>query len=125
VSNLAEVLQPLLARCRSEIRAAKEQTLPQAEQDGSSSQALAQEPTPPLPHPGTWKQQAPQQMHRAYQARQKEREDRFAQIIELRTLGMKQTEIAKRGGMGDACRPHLAQKWWGSGPQTSRPLQCF
>jgi len=56
-----------------------------------------------LPHPDTWKQQTPQQMQRAYQARQKEREDRIKQITELRALGMKQADIAKRVGMSERC----------------------
>lgn len=103
VRNLSEVLQPLLARCRTEIRHAKQETGAEAEKEQPSSELASPEPTRTLPHPDTWKQQPPQQMQRAYQARQREREDRFKQITELRDLGMKQADIAKRVGMSERC----------------------
>lgn len=89
--NLADVLEQLLARCRAEIRQEEQARLLE----------LAASPPHPLPHPTTWKQQPPQQMERKYQAHRSEREDRFQQIMALRSQGLFFAEIAKRVGMGE------------------------
>jgi transposase len=91
VRNLADVLEQLLARCRAEIRQRQQELFPE----------LPASPARPLPHPKTWKQLPPQQMERKYQAHRSEREDRFRQIMELRSQGMLFAAIAKRVGMGE------------------------
>lgn len=119
VKNLAEVLQPLLARCRTEIRQAKQAEGLTPEQDSCSSELIPPEPARTLPHPDTWKQQPPQQMLRAYQARQAEREDLFEQITQLRAQGMKLADISKRVGKSERCmRSWLKQK---GTPEHKRP----
>lgn len=89
VRNLADMLQLLLARCRSEIRQANQGVLPEYEES----------PPRAFPSPETWKQEPPQQMIRTYQAHQAQREDRFGQVIFWRAQGMKQADIAKRVGL--------------------------
>jgi transposase len=91
VRNLADVLEQVLARCRAEIRQGQQELLPE----------LAASLLRPLPHPKTWKQQPPQQVERKYQAHRSEREDRFQQIMALRSQGLFFAEIAKRVGMGE------------------------
>jgi transposase len=119
VRNLSEVLQPLLARCRTEIRHAKQTERSTPEQEACSSEPLPPEPTRTLPHPDTWKQEPPQQMLRAYQARQAEREDLFEQITQLRAQGMKLADITKRVGKSERCiRTWLKQK---GAPSHKRP----
>lgn len=119
VRNLAEVLQLLLARIRSEIRRADTAAL--------LSQRKEPEPAPArtLPDPATWKQEPPAQMVRKYQARQQEREDRFQQAKELRAAGMKQAEIAKRMSIAE----RTVRKWLKaeSSPSHRRPTRrsCF
>jgi transposase len=92
VRNLADALEQLLARCRSELRLAQHERLPED---------LPTEPTRSLPHPRTWRQQPPQQMERKYQAHRSEREERFRQIMALRSRGLFFAEIARRVGMGE------------------------
>lgn len=74
VRNLADALEQLLARCRSELRQAQHERVPEG---------LAA-PARPLPHPKTWQQQPPQQMEREYQVHRTEREERFRHIMLLR-----------------------------------------
>jgi DNA-directed RNA polymerase specialized sigma24 family protein len=91
---LAKVLQLLLARCQAEMLQTEQESLVEGEEPP---------PQPPraLPHPGTWRPHPPQQMERAHQAGQAEREVRFRQITSLRSQGMKLAEIAKRVGMSE------------------------
>jgi transposase len=95
VRNIAEVLQLLLARIRSEIRRAGSAALVEHLKNAEPA------PMRTLPDPTSWKQDPPAQMVRKYQARQQEREDRFQQIQELRAAGMKQTDIAERVGIAE------------------------
>jgi transposase len=119
VKNLADVLQPLLARCRTEIRHSKQAVSPDAQQDALPSEHVPPEPIRMLPHPDTWKQQLPQQMLRVYQAHQAEREDLYAQMTELRAQGMKLADIVKRVGKSERCiRTWLKQ---GGAPEHKRP----
>jgi transposase len=92
VRNLADALEQLLARCRSELRQAQHERV---------SESLAAAPARPLPHPKTWQQQPPQQMERKYQAHRTEREERFRHIMLLRAEGLFFAEIARRVGMGE------------------------
>jgi transposase len=92
VRNLANALEQLLARCRSELRQAQHERVPEG---------LAAAPARPLPHPKTWQQQPPQQMERKYQVHRTEREERFRHIMLLRAQGLFFAEIAKRVGMGE------------------------
>ncbi len=94
VRNLADVVELLLARCRTDIRRANQVSLPEDDLPLSK-------PVPTLPHPQTWRQHPPHQMERAYQARQAQREDRFRQISALRAQGMKLTDIASHAGMSE------------------------
>jgi transposase len=91
VRNLAGALEQLLARCRSELRQAQHERVPEG---------LAA-PARPLPHPKTWQQQPPQQMERKYQVHRTEREERFRHIMLLRAQGLFFAEIARRVGMGE------------------------
>ncbi|HEY7415894.1 MAG TPA: ISL3 family transposase, partial [Ktedonobacteraceae bacterium] len=91
VRNLAEVLQVILARCRTEIC--------RAHQHAVLEPARAEEIPTPLPTPHTWQQRTPAVVGRRHQARQASRDDRYTQILSLRALGLKQTEIAARVGM--------------------------
>jgi transposase len=95
VKNLAEVLQVLLARCRSEIR----QAAPQQEEP-PRPQTQEKEP-PPLPTAQTWQQRTPPQVERRHQARQASRDDQYCQISELRACGLTYVEIAERVGMAE------------------------
>jgi transposase len=119
VRNLSEVLQPLLARCRTEIRRAKQEESSEGVQDALPSEQVPPEPTRMLPHPDTWKQQPPQQMLRAYQARQREREDLFCHMTELRAQRMKLADIAKHVGKSERC----VRAWLkhGGAPEHKRP----
>jgi transposase len=92
VRNLADALEQLLARCRSELRQAQHERVPEG---------LAAAPARPLPHPKTWQQQPPQQVERKYQVHRTEREERFRHIMLLRAQGLFFAEIAKRVGMGE------------------------
>jgi transposase len=92
VRNLADALEQLLARCRSELRQGQHERLPE---DCPASPARS------LPHPKTWRQQPPHQMERKYQAHRTEREERFRQIMLLCSHGLFFAEIANRVGMGE------------------------
>jgi transposase len=113
VRNLAEVLKLLLARCRAEIRRSEQNALSEPEEKASG------EPPRTLPSPATWKQKPPQQMVRVYQANLAQREDRFQQVVSLRTRGMKQADIAKRVGISE----RTVRKWLKAGalPSYRRP----
>jgi transposase len=56
VRNLADALQPLLARCRTEHRQTKQERAP------AQSESVPQ--PRPLPHPDTWRQHSPGQVER-------------------------------------------------------------
>lgn len=112
VRNLAEVLELFLARCRTDIRRASQARLPE-------DIPPPLEAVPALPAPQTWQQHPRQQMQRAYQARQAQREDRYRQIAALRAQGMKHTDIAKQAGMSErSVRTWLKQ---GAAPLHRRP----
>jgi transposase len=91
VRNLADALQQVLARCRTEMRQRQQERFPE----------LPASPARSLPHPKTWKQQPPPHMERTYQAHRSEREERFRHIMELRAQGLFFSEIAKRVSMGE------------------------
>ncbi len=93
VHNLADALELLLARCRSEIRRASQERLPEDESLPEVSPVFL-----PL-SPQVWRQQPTQRAERAYHAHRAEREDRYRQISTLHARGMMQTEIARRVGM--------------------------
>src|SRR5581483_3039004 len=98
VRNLADALQPLLARCRTEHRQTKQERAP-------AQQEPVTQPRP-LPHPDTWRQHPPGQVERRYKANQEERETRFQQITTLRSQGLTMEEIGKRVGMGERTVRH-------------------
>jgi transposase len=93
VHNLAEALEPFLARCRTEIRRANQERLPE------------DEPLPeiaPVPLPSSqevWRQQPSSRSEHRYKAHQAEREDRYRQMAALRGQGMTHIEIAQRVGV--------------------------
>jgi transposase len=91
VRNLADVLQPLLSRCRTAHRQERN-PLPASEAERSSQPRV-------LPHPETWRPHSPQQVERRYQANQAERETRYQQIMQLRSQGLIMEEIGKQMGM--------------------------
>ena len=113
VRNLVDILKLLLARCRAEIRQSEQGALPVLEEP------VAKEPPRTLPSPATWKQEPPQQMVRKYQANLAQREDRFQQVVSLRTQGVKQADIAKRVGISE----RTVRKWLKAGalPSYRRP----
>ncbi len=92
VHNLADALELLLARCRTEIRQASQQTLPE-------DQPPPEELAPFLPPPQIWRQQPSSRAEHAYQAHRAEREDRYRQIAALHAHGMTQAAIARRVGV--------------------------
>jgi transposase len=93
VHNLAEALEPFLARCRTEIRRANQERLPE------------DKPLPeiaPVPLPSSqevWRQQPSSRSEHRYKAHQAEREDRYRQMAALRGQGMTHIEIAQRVGV--------------------------
>lgn len=112
VRNLADGLEQLLARCRTEIRRAVQGILPEEQSVPASS-------LPPLPSPEAWHLPPSSGNERAYQARCREREDRYRQIAALRAHGMTQAAIAKRMGVSIyQVRTWLRQ---GAAPMHRRP----
>lgn len=93
VRNLADALQPLLARCRTEHRQEQSPT------PASETEAPSQSRT--LPHPETWRPHSPQQVERRYQANQEERETRYQQIVQFRAQGLLMEEIGQQVGMSE------------------------
>jgi transposase len=93
VRNLAEILQKILAHCRSEIRQPEAHLL-QAQQERET-------PARPLPLSATWQQRTPPHIEVAHQARQASRDDRFRQMTALRAYGLTQAEVANRMGMSE------------------------
>src|SRR5205814_10387568 len=87
VRNLAEVLQKILAHCRTEIR--------QADADQLLPPKAAGDPARALPTPATWQQRTPPHIEVAHQARQASRDDRFRQMTALRAQGLTHAAIAK------------------------------
>ena len=92
IHNLAETLEALLARCRTEIRRANQEILPE-------DQPPPEKQTPSLPLPQTWRQQPSSRAERLYEAHQAEREYRYRQIVALRRQGMTHAAIAQRVGV--------------------------
>jgi transposase len=93
VHNLVEALEPFLARCRTEIRRANQEHLPEDEplpEMAPIALPLSQE---------VWRQQPSSRSEHIYQAHQAEREDRYRQMAALRRQGMTHTEIARRVGV--------------------------
>ena len=105
VHNLVEALEPFLARCRTELRRANQERLPEDE--------LLPELSPvPLPSsPQVWRQQPSSRSEHIYEAHQAEREDRYRQIAALRGQGMTYTEIARRVGVS----PYKVRAWLKAG----------
>jgi transposase len=93
VHNLADALELFLARCRTEIRRASQERLPEDE----PLPEVSLPSLPPTAH--LWRPQPTQRAERAYHAHRAEREDRYRQISALRAQGMMQTEIARRVGI--------------------------
>ena len=93
VRNLADALELLLARCRTEIRRGSQERLPEDELLPEAS------PVSLPPSAQVWRQQPTQRAERAYHAHRAEREDRYRQLSALHAQGMMQTEIARRVGI--------------------------
>jgi transposase len=93
VRNLADVLQPLLARCRTAHQRTGE-SLPSEEET-----SLADPPS--LPHPDAWRQQASNQVERRYKANQDERDARYQRLAALRSQGFTMKEIGQHLGMSE------------------------
>jgi transposase len=94
VKNLAEQVELLLARLRKEWRLELE--LP------TEINLAGEKPAPkelPLPH--TWKVAPSRQTERQRLARRAERLERYQQVVQLRVVGLKQVEIAKRVGLSE------------------------
>jgi transposase len=89
VHNLVETVEQLLARSRTEIRRASQETLPE-------DQPLEEVAAPVLPSVEIWRQQPSSRTERIYENHQAEREDLYRQIAALHAQGMAQTEIARR-----------------------------
>ncbi|MGH2482649.1 MAG: transposase, partial [Ktedonobacteraceae bacterium] len=70
--NLTEVLQVVLARCRTEVR--------QSDGEPLTGETQAQKPPLPLPTPETWQQSTDPRVAKAHQARQSSRDDRYQQM---------------------------------------------
>jgi transposase len=92
VHNLADALELLLARCRTEIRRASQEILPE-------DQSPPEKQTPSLPLPQTWRLPPSSRAERIYEAHHAEREDRYRQIAALRRQGMTHAAIAQRVGV--------------------------
>ncbi|MDQ2903741.1 MAG: ISL3 family transposase [Chloroflexota bacterium] len=92
VHNLAEALESLLARCRTDIRRANQEILPE-------DLPLPEKCAASLPSSQTWRQQPSSRAERIYEAHRAEREDRYRQIAALRGQGMTHTAIAQRVGV--------------------------
>ena len=109
VRNVAAILLPCLARWRAELCASARREAPEPEPSP---------PDPPrsLPHPDTWRQHAPAQVERKYQAKQAEREELFAQMATLHAAQVPLAEIGKRLGKSD----HTVRLWLKRG---SAPVQ--
>jgi transposase len=60
-----------------------------------------------LPSPGTWRPQHQANVELQFQARQVQRDDRFAQALALRTCGLSLLEIAQRVG----CSERTIRSW--------------
>jgi transposase len=93
VHNLADALELFLARCRTEIRRASQERLPEDEPLPEAAPVSL----PPSAH--VWRQQPTQRAERSYHAHRAEREDRYRQLSALHAQGMTQTEIARRVGI--------------------------
>ena len=113
VHNLVEALEPFLARCRTELRRANQERLPEDE--------LLPELAPvPLPFsPQVWRQQPSSRAEHIYEAHRAEREDRYRQMAALHGQGMTHTEIARRVGVS----PYTVRAWLkaGAAPIHRRP----
>lgn len=115
VRNLADALQPLLTRCRTEARQAKQARSPEQQESPSETRTL--------PHPDAWRQHPPDQVERRYKANQEERESRFQQIATLRSQGLTMAEIGQRVGI----REKTVRRWLkqGSAPIHRRRKKRF
>ena len=103
--NLVEALEPFLARCRTELRRANQEHLPEDE-------PLPEIAPVALPlSPQVWRQQLSSRAEHIYEAHQAEREDRYRQMAALRGLGMTHTEIARRIGVS----PYKVRAWLKAG----------
>lgn len=93
--NLTEAVELALARCRAEIRQSALNSLPEEERQIKEPQSLPTEFT----SVENWKPAPDTSVERARLARQAQRQDRHEQVMDLRALGVTDTEIAMRVGV--------------------------
>ena len=93
VRNLADVLQPLLARCRTDHQ--------RTDAPLSSEEECPPTDPPSLPHPDAWRQHASNQVERRYKANQDERDARYQRLAALRSQGLTMKTIGQCVGMSE------------------------
>jgi transposase len=105
--NLADSISTLLARCRAEIRRVLQaQTAP--EQEREDRKPVSEESRPPRSR----------SVQQAQFARRAQKQDRYAQVVELHHQGVKAADIASRVGIGE----RTVHRWLHNGSWTfARP----
>lgn len=109
--NLTDRIEVILARCRTEIRKASQQSTSPVKLAGNDEEQTQV-------HDEWWPAQSSQEKN-THAARQAERSDRYQQIVELREEGVTLKEIARRLGMGE----RTVRYWFTRGIPYEKPEQ--
>jgi transposase len=93
--NLTDLVEEILARCRTEIRQASQPPDPEASVQSEGGEAKL------APVLSDWHAESALLVGSAHLARHVERLDRYEQLVQLRAEGFTHKEIARRLGMGE------------------------